>query len=46
MRKVQNYTSPEVEVVEMIAEGVICASGDNVEITVPDPWAGNIEKEF
>ena len=32
-----NYTSPEIEVIEIVAEGVICASGyagdsDDVEL--------------
>ena len=25
--KAENYTSPEIEVIEIAAEGVICASG-------------------
>ena len=38
------YQSPKVEVIDICAESIICASGDNV--TVSDPWSGNEEEEW
>ena len=36
--KAENYTSPEIEVIEVVAEGILCASGyagdsDDVELS-------------
>ena len=38
------YQSPKVEVIDLCAESVICASGNDV--TVTDPWSGNVEQEW
>ena len=43
-RKETNYQSPAAEVTDICATGIICASGDNV--TVSDPWSGNVEQEW
>lgn len=40
------YLSPEVEVMELQIQGVIAASGDDVDVTVSDPWAGNEETRW
>ena len=42
--KETTYQSPKVEVIDICAESIICASGDNV--TVSDPWSGNVEEEW
>ena len=38
------YQSPELDAIDFCAENVICASGENV--TVSDPWSGNVEEEW
>ena len=42
--KETTYQSPEVEVIDICAESIICASGENV--TVFDPWSDNVEEEW
>lgn len=42
--KETSYQSPKVEVIDICAESIICASGENV--TVSDPWSGNVEEEW
>lgn len=38
------YQSPVLEVIDICTESIICASGENV--TVSDPWSGNVEEEW
>lgn len=42
--KTTDYQSPAVEVIDIIAESIICASGENV--TVSDPWSDIDEEEW
>lgn len=42
-RKETTYQSPELEVIGIRAESIICVSGENV--TVSDPWS-NEEEEW
>lgn len=39
------YSSPEVEVMELQMQDVIAASND-VEVTVSDPWSANEEIDW
>ena len=38
------YQSPTVEVIDIYAESIICASG--TDVTVSDPWTGNVEQDW
>ena len=38
------YQSPELEVIGIRAESIICVSGEDV--TVTNPWEGNTEQDW
>lgn len=42
--KKNEYIAPEVEMVELKDESIICASLE--EFTMPDPWSGFDEQEW
>ena len=43
-RKETTYQSPELEVIGIRAESIICVSGEDV--TVTNPWEGNTEQDW
>ena len=44
IKKETTYQSPTAEVIDICAESIICASVENVTVTVSDPWSGNVEQ--
>lgn len=38
----QSYVTPEIEVVEIVAEGVLCGSGSGSPATI-DPWVDDLD---
>ena len=43
-KKETTYQSPKVDVIDICAESIICASGDDVRVS--DPWSGTTEEDF
>ncbi|MCQ2221448.1 MAG: hypothetical protein MJZ12_08615 [Prevotella sp.] len=43
-KKETTYQSPKVDVIDICAESIICASGDPV--TVSDPWSDIDEEKW
>lgn len=45
MNKKQSYSSPEIEVIKLQPQGVVCQSVD-VASTITDPFEGNTELDW